>query len=843
MFSITPVVVPSSDTRNPLLLLQTNHGEKYLIGNIPEGTQRSFIESKVKLSKLKNIFLTGTLQWDRIGGLPGLLLTAADQGRNDITFHSGNQLLDFMIASWRYFVYRPKVNLKYNILSDNEIYHDKHLTVRAFVISPYNSSGYKSSVPDKEIMDDVISKMFPENPIQKRFTPGFDPYLNISLPCMEDQRNSTSYEICFNPIRGRFQLKKALELGIPKGPLFARLSKGETVKLEDGSEIKPQQVLDEDRKFCKILILDLLDDNFVNNAFLRFREYDTSDLGAVYYFLTENVHINSSLIEFMELFGSNVDHFVSHPRLCPDHLVFKGSTITTLKLKSLQVHNYNLPRINDDLAKEFYECFNKNLDNSFVKFNNSPLNSSLSSVIPGNKVHILEVNNSIQLDACSANTSPKVTCLKSHLDHFDWETTYNKHVVPLNISASSFENTVKSELNINHFNEKPNKDVEVVTLGTGSALPSKYRNVLSSLLKIPYTQSDSKIIDRYIMLDAGENTIGTMRRLFDEQQLSVIFKNLKLLYLSHQHADHHLGIISILTNWYKYNKSDPNKKIYLVIPWQYNKFIEECLPLEGRELLSRVVYINCEDLLYNFSSDVLSKKYTKANNDGDYDHPNKRRLVERDHVKSGISYSRIYDMFKELDIVEFQTCRAIHCNWAYSNSITFHMDEFHKQTFKISYSGDTRPNVEEFSKHIGLDSDLLIHEASLENNLLKDAIKKQHCTINEAIKVSNEMNAKKLILTHFSQRYPKVPSLDNNIEVLASEFCFAFDGLIVKYDRLGDQQKYFSMLNKIFIEEQTMEDIEKSLDSKDILSDIAMKGNKQAKKGKKKIASDRINDL
>lgn len=49
------------------------------------------------------------------------------------------------------------------------------------------------------------------------------------------------------------------------------------------------------------------------------------------------------------------------------------------------------------------------------------------------------------------------------------------------------------------------------------------------------------------------------------------------------------------------------------------------------------------------------------------------------------------------------------------------------------YSGDTRPNG--LLIESGKDADLLIHEATLEDDMIEDAIEKQHCTIQEAVDV------------------------------------------------------------------------------------------------------------
>ncbi len=46
---------------------------------------------------------------------------------------------------------------------------------------------------------------------------------------------------------GRFNLERALELGVPKGPLFGRLQSGQDVQLEDGRTVLPSDVLGPER--------------------------------------------------------------------------------------------------------------------------------------------------------------------------------------------------------------------------------------------------------------------------------------------------------------------------------------------------------------------------------------------------------------------------------------------------------------------------------------------------------------------------------------------------------------------------------------------------------------------
>lgn len=58
---------------------------------------------------------------------------------------------------------------------------------------------------------------------------------------------------------------------------------------------------------------------------------------------------------------------------------------------------------------------------------------------------------------------------------------------------------------------------------------------------------------------------------------------------------------------------------------------------------------------------------------------------------------------------------------------------------------------------------MLVHyplQATFEDGLVEEAIARNHRTIKEALEVGDSAGAYRVILTHFSQRYPKVPALD-----------------------------------------------------------------------------------
>ena len=53
-----------------------------------------------------------------------------------------------------------------------------------------------------------------------------------------------------------------------------------------------------------------------------------------------------------------------------------------------------------------------------------------------------------------------------------------------------------------------------------------------------------------------------------------------------------------------------------------------------------------------------------------------------------------------------------------------------------------------------------MHEATFDDDLRSEAVAKKHSTTSEAIGIGAAMGARRVILTHFSQRYQKIPSLN-----------------------------------------------------------------------------------
>ncbi|GLG95661.1 Ribonuclease Z, mitochondrial [Gryllus bimaculatus] len=96
----------------------------------------------------------------------------------------------------------------------------------------------------------------------------------------------------------------------------------------------------------------------------------------------------------------------------------------------------------------------------------------------------------------------------------------------------------------------------------------------------------------------------------------------------------------------------------------------------------------------------------------------------------------------------------------------------HTNNWKLTYSGDTMPCPQLVD--LGQGSDVLIHEATMEDELLDEARIKLHSTTSQAIEMGKKMNAKFILLTHFSQRYAKIPRINENF---SQNVGIAFDNM------------------------------------------------------------------
>lgn len=198
----TSAAVPTVYRSHPCIALWWR-GETMLF-DCGEGAQRQLMIAGLSIDKVSSIFITH-MHGDHVLGLPGLLMTMTLQNRrNPLKIFGPKGLRQFIESCLPTIFYQPTFPLDINEFEGNGV-----------IASGKNYKVYSYRV----------------------------------------RHSVESYAYCFkeDDRPGKFNAKKAEELGIKPGPLRSILVKGEPVKLEDGRIVRPEEVVGPARPGVKIV--------------------------------------------------------------------------------------------------------------------------------------------------------------------------------------------------------------------------------------------------------------------------------------------------------------------------------------------------------------------------------------------------------------------------------------------------------------------------------------------------------------------------------------------------------------------------------------------------------------
>ena len=267
-------------------------------------------------------------------------------------------------------------------------------------------------------------------------------------------------------------------------------------------------------------------------------------------------------------------------------------------------------------------------------------------------------------------------------------------------------------------------DAPAVTfLGTGSAVPSKYRNVSSLLLWPRGVRRDG------LLVDAGEGALGQLMRVRGSCEAGrAAMDGVACAWISHMHADHHLGLLAIIAHR---ATAAAKARLHVVGPKPLGFMLAEFGDALG-------------------DGGAFNRAYTFADAE---------------------QHAWPEDVVKALGISQARSVAVEHCQRAYALVVDG------AAAWRFVYSGDTMPCAA--LERAGEGATLLVHEATFEDGMEAEARDKKHSTVSQAVAVAQRMGARNLVLTHFSQRYPKLPP------ALAQHAAVAFDLMHVRFDGVG----------------------------------------------------------
>ncbi|RXG73292.1 Ribonuclease Z, mitochondrial [Armadillidium vulgare] len=248
-------------------------------------------------------------------------------------------------------------------------------------------------------------------------------------------------------------------------------------------------------------------------------------------------------------------------------------------------------------------------------------------------------------------------------------------------------------------------------------------------------------------------------RLMGKDETRSTLRHLKLIFISHIHQDHHFGLSAILTE---------RRKAFL------EAGIKSSPPLYI--LLPPDVFPVLQNIRHCFGLDI-------------------QNVVFMDNVKLTGNYNK--NFYKYRTLTESLELERVTTAFVHHVRNSFGIALKHIDGWKIVYSGDCRPSKNLVD--IGENCDLLIHEATFEDELLDEAEKNGHSTVSQAVKMGRNMNAKFTILTHFSQRYHTLPLL--NEKVIKENVGITFDNMEVTFQDLPYLRHMYPTLKEIFYED------------------------------------------
>ncbi|MCL2257732.1 MAG: ribonuclease Z [Nitrososphaerota archaeon] len=299
--------------------------------------------------------------------------------------------------------------------------------------------------------------------------------------------------------------------------------------------------------------------------------------------------------------------------------------------------------------------------------------------------------------------------------------------------------------------------MRLIFLGTSAAVPTLKRSLPATVLQCPTEQW---------IFDCGENTQRQM------MASKISFHKKTKIFLTHLHGDHVLGLPGLLQTMALMDRKNP---LQVYGPVGIKNFLECCqqtlnaeltYPLEINEVLNPKII-------------VQEEKYTIT-------------AVRANHTIESYSYifeekPHIGEFFPEkalaLEIPEGELWSKLQKGETITlpNGNTVNPDEVigpNRPGRKIVYTGDTMP-YEDFAD-FAKDADVIVHDCTFDDALATKAKDNGHSTASQAANQAKTAEAKLLVLTHISARYPYIELLIEQAKKVFENTIMAEDFLIIE---------------------------------------------------------------
>ncbi len=305
-------------------------------------------------------------------------------------------------------------------------------------------------------------------------------------------------------------------------------------------------------------------------------------------------------------------------------------------------------------------------------------------------------------------------------------------------------------------------NLKITFLGTSASIPTPQRGLSAVAVRRK---------NELLLFDCGE---GTQRQMIKAR---VSFHRKTKVFVTHMHGDHVLGLPGLLQTMSLLGRTN---ELEIYGPKGIKAFVDAInqtvnytltFPLKVLEKEQGMV---CEEKEYNVTAiqsihlnPSLIYALTEKPRPGIF-HPKKAKDL-------GIPEGPLWSKLQSGSSVKLPDGRIVEPKMVLGAS---------RHGRKIVYTGDTgsSKNLVNFAKN----ADLLIHEATFEDEMKERALEDMHSTPSMAAETAKKAGVKRLFLTHVSARYQDADRLLQQAKLIFNDTWLAEDFLMVELPLTAD---------------------------------------------------------
>ena len=282
--------------------------------------------------------------------------------------------------------------------------------------------------------------------------------------------------------------------------------------------------------------------------------------------------------------------------------------------------------------------------------------------------------------------------------------------------------------------------IEVIPLGTGSALPSKDKHFSATAVAVE---------NELFLFDCGE---GTQHRLLEA---GVRWSRLKAIFITHLHGDHYFGLPGLLSTL---SLLQHEKPLQVIGPAGLRQFIESLPSRQPDQRPSYALSINELEDVSGVQSVYTSSVCRVVTHALVHGVPAYGYRIEEPYRPGKLDVEKAQALGVE-DFKQFKQLKAGVAVPGKAGATVSPEDVVgpgrHGASF--AYVTDTRPC--EGGKVLATQATLCYHEATFSQQDQARAEATNHATTIEAATIARDAGAEKLIIGHFSGRYKNTDTL------------------------------------------------------------------------------------